>query len=124
ILTSIVISFFDATIEQIVALAVLMPIVASLGGNAGTQALTVAVRALATRELSATNTWRMIGKETLVGSINGILFALITGGITAIWFGNPVLGIVIGMAMVINLFVAGMFGAGIPIFLDRIGHDP
>jgi len=124
IIASIVISFFDATIEQIVALAVLMPIVASMGGNAGTQALTVAVRALATRELSTTNTWRMIWKETIVGSLNGIAFAAITGGITALWFASPMLGAVIAAAMVINLFAAGFFGAMIPIYLDKIGKDP
>ncbi len=124
IFASIVISFFDATIQEIVALAVLMPIVASMGGNAGTQALTVAVRALATRELSVTNTWRMIWKETLVGSLNGAAFAVITGIIAAAWFGSTMLGCVIAAAMVINLFVAGFFGAGIPIFLDYRGKDP
>lgn len=124
ILASIVISLFDATIEQIVALAVLMPIVASMGGNAGTQALTVAVRALATKEISSTNTWRMIGKETAVGSLNGILFAIIAGSIAAFWFNDIPLGTVIALAMTINLFVAGLFGAAIPILLDRTGHDP
>ena len=124
ILASVVISFFDATIEQIVALAVLMPIVASMGGNAGTQALTVAVRAIATRELSGTNTWRVIWKETLVGTLNGILFAAIAGLITALWFASPLLGLVIAMAMIINLFAAGLFGAGIPLFLAKIGSDP
>jgi magnesium transporter len=124
ILASVVISFFDTTIEQIVALAVLMPIVASMGGNAGTQALTVAVRALATRELSDTNTWRMIWKETLVGSLNGLAFAVITGAVAALWFSNLILGGVIASAMVINLFVAGFFGACIPIYLDKAGKDP
>ena len=124
ILASIVISFFDATIEQIVALAVLMPIVASMGGNAGTQALTVAVRALSTRELSKTNAYRIIWKETLVGAINGAAFAIITGVVTALWFHNPMLGGVIAAAMVINLFVAGFCGAGIPIALHRLGSDP
>ncbi len=124
ILASIVISLFDTTIEQLVALAVLMPIVASMGGNAGTQALTVAVRALATRELSETNTWRMIWKETLVGSLNGFAFAAITGVITALWFSNAMLGTVIGAAMIINLFAAGFFGACIPIYLDKAGKDP
>ncbi len=124
ILASIVISFFDATIEQIVALAILMPIVASMGGNAGTQALTVAVRAIATRELSGTNTWRVIWKETLVGTLNGVLFAAIAGLVTALWFASPLLGLVIAMAMIINLFAAGFFGAGIPLFLDKIGSDP
>jgi len=124
ILASIVISFFDVAIEKIVALAVLMPIVASMGGNAGTQALTVAVRALATRELSTTNTWRMIGKETIVGSLNGLAFAVITGLITALWFTSPMLGGVIAAAMIINLFAAGFFGATIPIYLDKMGKDP
>lgn len=124
ILASIVISFFDATIEELVALAVLMPIVASMGGNAGTQALTVAVRALATRELSETNTWRMIWKETLVGSLNGFAFAVITGTVATLWFSNPMLGAVIGAAMIINLFVAGFFGAVIPIYLEKAGKDP
>ncbi len=124
ILASVVISFFDATISELVALAVLMPIVASMGGNAGTQALTVAVRALATKELSGANTARIIWKETAVGSLNGAAFALITGALTALWFANPMLGLVIAIAMVINLFAAGLFGAGIPIVLDRYGADP
>jgi len=124
IVASIVISFFDATIEQIVALAVLMPIVASMGGNAGTQALTVAVRALATNEISGTNALRVIGKETIVGFLNGIGFAIIIGVITALWFGNDILGIVIAAAMIINLIVAGLAGAAIPIFLNKIGSDP
>lgn len=124
IFASWIISFFDATIEQIVALAILMPIVASMGGNAGTQALTVAVRALATREVSGTNMWQIIWKETLVGSLNGAAFALITGAVTALWFASPMLGLVIALAMIINLFAAGLFGAGIPILLSRFGSDP
>lgn len=124
IIASVVISFFDTTIEEIVALAILMPIVASMGGNAGTQALTVAVRALATKELSGANTWRVIWKETLVGTLNGAAFAVIAGVITALWFANPALGAVIAMAMIINLFIAGISGAGIPILLDRMGADP
>ena len=124
IVASIVISFFDTTIEEIVALAVLMPIVASMGGNAGTQALTVAVRALATKELSGTNTARIIWKETLVGSLNGIAFAFIAGLIAAFWFSNSMLGIVIAAAMIINLVVAGAFGAAIPVILERTGSDP
>jgi magnesium transporter len=124
VLASIVISWFDATIQQIVALAVLMPIVASMGGNAGTQALTVAVRALATNKISSTNTWRVIWKETIVGTINGFLFAIIIGVLAALWFLSPMLGLVIAMAMIINLIAAGLFGAGIPLMLDRIGSDP
>ncbi len=124
IVASIVISFFDATIEAVVALAILMPIVASMGGNAGTQALTVAVRALATKELSGANTFRVIGKETIVGLLNGMGFAIIMGIITTLWFGNDILGFVIAAAMIINLIFAGLFGAAIPIFLNRIGSDP
>ncbi len=124
IVASIVISFFDATIEQVVALAILMPIVASMGGNAGTQALTVAVRALATKELSSTNAVRIIGKETIVGFLNGVGFAVIMGVIAALWFQNETLGAVIAGAMVINLFVAGLAGVAIPVFLDKIGSDP
>jgi magnesium transporter len=124
ILAAVVISFFEATIEQIVALAVLMPIVAGMGGNAGTQALTVAVRALATKEISSTNAWRVIGKETAVGLLNGIVFALVIGTVAALWFHDIKLGGVIGAAMVTNLVVAGFFGAGIPIILDRMGTDP
>lgn len=124
VLASIVISFFDATINELVALAVLMPIVASMGGNAGTQALTVSVRALATRELSEANTWRIIGKETAVGTLNGFMFAIVSGLLAGAWFANPMLGAVIAMAMVINLVIAGICGAGIPILLDRFGADP
>ena len=101
-----------------------MPIVASMGGNAGTQALTVAVRALATKELSGANTLRVIGKETIVGFLNGTMFAIIMGVIAALWFGDDMIGFVIGAAMVINLIFAGLFGAAIPIFLNKIGSDP
>jgi magnesium transporter len=124
ILASWVVSFFEATIEQIVALAVLMPVVASMGGNAGTQSLTVAVRALATKELSSTNMMRVIGKETLVGLLNGLAFAVLAGIVTALWFASPGLGLVIALAMIINLIVAGFCGAGIPILLQKIGADP
>lgn len=124
VLASVVISFFDATIEQIVALAVLMPIVASMGGNAGMQAMTVAVRALATHQISGTNTWRVIWKETLVGTLNGAAFAVITGLLAALWFHMPVLGVVIAAAMLINLFAAGLSGAGIPLLLNKMGSDP
>lgn len=124
IMASIVIAFFDATIEQIVALAVLMPIVASMGGNAGTQTLTVAVRALATHELTAANALRMVRKEVLVGGINGFVFALLMGVIAALWFESLGLGLVIAAAMVINLLVAGLSGIVIPLVLDRLRIDP
>lgn len=124
IAASIVISFFDATIQQVIALAILMPIVASMGGNAGTQSLTVAVRALASKQLSKANMWRIVWKETLVGMINGAGFAVILGILTALWFGNPLLGAIIAAATILNLAVAGLSGAGIPILLSRMGSDP
>ncbi|MCB2099273.1 MAG: magnesium transporter [Rhodobacterales bacterium] len=121
---SLVIGLFEATIEQIVALAVLMPIVASMGGNAGTQTLTVAVRALATRELTPSNAWRIVGKELMVGSINGVLFALLTGVVAWLWFESPVIGGIIAAAMVINMVVAGLAGTTIPLALARMKIDP
>ena len=124
ILASIVIGMFQATIEQMVALAVLMPIVASMGGNAGTQALTVAVRALAMKELTATNAMRVVGKEILVGGINGVLFAVLTGFVAWVWFGDPAIGFVIALAMIVNMIVAGFAGSTIPIMLERMGIDP
>ncbi len=119
-----VVASFGATIEKVVALAALMPIVAGMGGNAGTQALTVAVRALAMRELSSTNAGRAILKEGIVGLINGCVFAVLVGVIAALWFQNHVLGLVIAMAMTINLITAGIFGAGIPVLLNKMGQDP
>ena len=124
ILASWVISFFGTTIEQIVALAILMPIVASMGGNAGTQALTIAVRAIATRELSSANAFRIVWKETMVGTLNGAAFALIMGIVAALWFQSPTLGAVLAAAMIVNLVCAGFFGAVIPIVLQKMGTDP
>jgi magnesium transporter len=124
ILASLVVSLFGATIDKAVALAILMPIVASMGGNAGTQALTVAVRALATNEISGTNRWRVIWKEMLVGTVNGAMFAIIIGILAMLWFSSPILGIIIAMAMIINLIVAGLCGAGIPMLLHKMGSDP
>ncbi|MFG6590668.1 magnesium transporter [Sulfitobacter sp. 1A12157] len=124
IAASMVISQFEAAIAQIVALAVLMPIVASMGGNAGTQSLTVAVRAIATKDLTGSNVWRVIRREVLVGLVNGLIFAVIMGIVGVLWFGSPGLGYVIATAMVINLVVAGLAGTGIPILLERFGVDP
>ncbi len=124
ILASVVIGFFQAEIEKVVALAVLMPIVASMGGNAGTQTLTVSVRALAMKELTPGNAMRIIGKEVLVGGINGIVFAVLAGGVAYFWFSDLLIGIVIGVAMVINLLVAGLAGILIPLVIDRAGADP
>lgn len=124
VLASLVIGIFDAAIAQLVALAVLMPIVASMGGNGGTQSLTVAVRALATRDLTSTNAWRVVTRETLVGLANGLVFAVITGLVAWVWFGMPLLGVVIGLAMVVNMIAAALAGILIPIGLDRAGADP
>ena len=124
VVASLVIAQFEATIEAIVALAVLMPIVASMGGNAGTQTLTVAVRALATKELSATNAMRIVAKEVLVGGVSGMLFATIAAVLTFAWFGNWLLGAVIAAAMLVNLLVAGLSGVAIPLVLDRMRIDP
>lgn len=123
-LAAFVISLFQDSIEKIVALAVLMPITASMGGNAGTQAMTVAVRALATNEVSSTNAWRVIGKETAVGLLNGMIFSVTIGICAGLWFHDQYLGMVIGAAMMTNLITAGFFGAGIPILLDRLKIDP
>jgi magnesium transporter len=101
-----------------------MPIVAALGGNAGTQALTVAVRAIAMKELTASNAFRIVVKEVLVGGINGVLLAIIVAIVASLWFGNPLIGAVIAAAMVINLLVAGFIGVSAPLALDRMGVDP
>lgn len=124
ILASVAISFFDATLEKVIALAVLMPIVASMGGNAGTQTLTVAVRALATKELTASNMHRILGKETLVAFLNGSAFAILIGLISWVWFSDPTIGWVIALAMIVNMVVAGISGMLIPLTLDRYGVDP
>lgn len=123
VLASGVIAIFEATIAQVVALAVLMPIVASMGGNAGTQTVTVVVRALAMRDLSTSNALRVIWKEAAVGLLNGLLFAVLIGAIAALWF-EPMIGAVIAAAMVINMVVAGLSGALIPIGLERLKIDP
>ncbi len=124
IAASLVIALFEDAIAQIVALAVLMPIVASMGGNAGTQSLTVAVRAIATKDLTGSNVWRVIRRECLVGLINGAFFAVVMGIVGILWFGSPALGYVIAAAMVVNMVVAGLAGTGIPIVLERMGIDP
>ncbi|HML92079.1 magnesium transporter [Methyloceanibacter sp.] len=124
IAASVVISFFEATISEMVALAVLMPIVASMGGNAGTQTMTVAVRALATQDLGPANAMRVIGRETAVGLLNGLLFAVIMATIAYFWFGSDGLGLVIGVAMVVNLFAAALAGILIPLGLDALDLDP
>jgi magnesium transporter len=124
IAASVVIGWFDASIEKMVALAILMPIVASMGGNAGTQTLTIAVRGLATQELQAVNMVRVVYRELGVGILNGLVFALVTGIVAALWFDSAALGAVLAAAMIVNLFVAAMAGILIPIGLYRAGVDP
>jgi magnesium transporter len=124
LLASWVIRQFEGSIQKMVALAVLMPIVASMGGNAGTQTMTVAVRALATRELSSANAWRIIRREWMVGMLNGLGFALIMGVIAAAWFNVTDLGLVIGLAMMTVLAAAALGGILIPLALIRLGVDP
>jgi magnesium transporter len=124
IMASAVIGIFDATIQEMVALAILMPIVASMGGNAGTQSMTVAVRGLATKDIDNYNMVRTIRREVLVGLLNGIFFAVLIGVISAFWFSNPSLGYIIGIAMVVNMLSAALAGILIPIFLERMHIDP
>ncbi|BBE71426.1 magnesium transporter [Oharaeibacter diazotrophicus] len=123
-LASSVIGLFEASIEKLVALAVLMPIVASMGGNAGTQTMTVAVRALATRELDANNAGRLALREIAVGLVNGVGFAILVGGIAGLWFRDPTLGMVFGAAMIVNMLAAAAAGIAIPLTLDRFDVDP
>jgi magnesium transporter len=124
LLASWVIGQFEGSIEKMVALAVLMPIVASMGGNAGTQTMTVAVRALATRELSSANAWRIVRRELMVGVLNGLAFAVIMGVIAATWFNVTDLGLGSGLAMVTVLVAAALGGILIPLILIRLGADP
>ena len=124
ILASLVIDLFAETINQMVALAVLMPIVASMGGNAGTQTMTVTVRALATRDLTAQNAMRVVGREVSVGALNGVLFGFIMALVAGFWFGAPMLAAVIGVAMLLTQVSAAIGGIVIPMALDRFGIDP
>jgi len=124
ILASTVIKQFDATIEQMVALAVLMPIVASMGGNAGTQTMTVTVRALATNKLGPVNASRVITREVLVGLVNGLVLSGIMALVVFFWFGSTKLGGVIGTAMIVNLLAAALAGILIPLTMDRLDLDP
>ena len=124
IVASIVIGLFEAAIEKVVALAILMPIVASMGANAGTQTLTVAVRALAVKELTPSNALKIITKETFIGGINGIIFAIIISLLSIYWFQDFMLGLIIGSAMVLNLIIAGFAGTIIPLALDKMKIDP
>lgn len=124
VLASLVIGLFDQTIQQYVALAILMPIVASMGGNAGTQTLAVMVRQLALGEIDYDNSKDAIKKEVFISVVNGFIFALIIGLIASVWFSTAMLGVVIALSMVINLFSAGFFGASIPLVLKKFDIDP
>ncbi len=124
IMASAVIGLFEGQLQKMVALAVLMPIVASQGGNAATQTMTVAVRAIATRELGPRNVARVISREILVGLLNGLAFAAIMGIIAYVWFRVPDLGVIIGLAMIINLFAAALGGILIPLGLNWLRADP
>ena len=124
IAASLVIGLFESTLQSYVALAVLMPIVASMGGNAGTQSLTVVVRQLALGEIAKNDAFRTIKKEVLLSLANGMLFAIIIGIIASIWFDKGMLGVVIALAMIINLLSAGFFGSVIPLALKKFGIDP
>ena len=124
LLATWVISLFGASIEQMVALAFLMPIVASMGGNAGMQTLAVTIRAIATKELSSGNFNKIVGKEFLIGILNGIIFAIITAVIVQFWFQEYKLSLLIGISMVLNMIVAGLFGILVPVSLKKVNIDP
>ncbi|HJO76110.1 MAG TPA: magnesium transporter [Pelagibacteraceae bacterium] len=124
LLATWVISKFGATIEQMVALAFLMPIVASMGGNAGMQTLAVTVRAIATKELSSENFTRIVLKEFVIGILNGIIFAIITGIVVQVWFKEINLTIIIAISMILNMIVAGLFGILVPVSLKKFNIDP
>ena len=124
LVASTIVGFFGGAIEHMVALAALMPIVAGVGGNAGTQTLAVTVRALAMNQLTDSNSWRAIWREMKIALLNGGTIALIAGTATALWFANPQLGGVIAAAMIVNIFVAGVAGVAIPLLLDRLDQDP
>ncbi len=124
LIASSIIYAFGAAIEEMVALAALMPIVASIGGNAGTQTMAVSVRALAMNQLTRSNTWRTVSREIIVALLNGITIAILLGLGAGLVFGNVQLGLVIAAAMLINIVVAGLCGVVVPVFLERAGQDP
>jgi magnesium transporter len=124
LLGALIISSFGGAIEKLVALAALMPMVASIGGNAGTQTMAITVRALATNQLTRANTWRILGREMRVALLNGLTIATLIGTATVIVFGNPLLGAVIASAVIINILTAGVAGLVVPVLLDRLDQDP
>ncbi len=123
VVASAIIAFFGAAIEKLVALAVLMPIVASIGGNAGTQTMAVAVRAIATNQLTRSNTWRIVWRELRVALLNGVTVAVLIGLAAGFLF-SPMMGVVIGVAMVVNIVVSGLAGVLVPVIFERLNQDP
>lgn len=119
-----VIGWFEGTLQQVVALAILMPVVASMGGIAGTQALTVVIRGMALGQIGWSNVRWLMFKELMVGILNSLGWALVVGGIAMIWFGNELLGLIVGAALVINLVAAALTGAGLPLILRSLSIDP
>lgn len=124
VFASLVIGQFEGELEALVYLAILMPVVASIGGNAGTQALTVAVRSLASRELTSSNLMRIVGREVMVGLFNGTAIGVLMAVIAWVWFQEPLLSLTIGLAVLINLVAAALAGTLIPVLLDRLDRDP
>ena len=124
LVASAIVGLFGGAIEQMVALAILMPIVAAVGGNAAMQTLAVTVRALAMNQLTDSNSWRAIWREIKIALLNGATIAAIAGAVTALWFTSPALGGVIAAAMIVNIFIAGVTGVAIPLLLDRLDQDP
>jgi magnesium transporter len=124
VLASTVISAFEGSIDRLVALAILMPIVASLGGNAATQALTVAVRAIASRDLTQSNAARYVLRETLTAAANGVIFAIVLAIVVELWFQSPLLSLSIALAVLITFACAGLAGILVPLTLRRFGADP
>ena len=124
IIASIVIGFFQEDIEKVVALAVLMPIVASMGGNAGMQTLAVTIRAIAKKEISSGNFFKIVTKEFVIGILNGVIFAIIAGAVVQFWFKEMDLSILIAVAMILNMIVAGLFGILVPVSLKKFNIDP
>lgn len=124
LLAGMVVSFFEGTVQQVAALAAVMPIVAGMGGNAGIQTLTLIVRSIALGEISLRDSWRALGRELVVGLINGVCFGLLIGAVAAVWKGLPILGLIAAVAMLVNMLAAAVAGTMVPLVLRRAGADP
>ncbi|PIE41968.1 MAG: magnesium transporter, partial [Gammaproteobacteria bacterium] len=124
LLASGVIGLFAATLDKVVALAVLMPIVASMGGIAGNQTLTIVIRGMALGHVGSSNARWLFSREIAVGALNGILWSTVIGSVASFWFNDQMLGVIIASAMIINLIVAAMAGASLPLILEKLGIDP